>query len=97
MLLSLADGRRGLVTVAKQLTHEVVSGQRRVEDIIPSHVDTVIQGDDATTSNSTPCFCQSCLVVYNFLLHIINIQRSDYLQMLCHLCTYILVQETETV
>lgn len=44
MLLSLADGRRGLVTVAKQLTHQVVSGQLRIENIIPSHVDAVLQG-----------------------------------------------------
>ena len=77
MLLSLADGRRGLVTVAKQLTRDVVSGQRRVEDIIPSHVDTVIQGDDATTSNSATCFCHSCLIVYNLFLYIINVSRGQ--------------------
>ncbi|KAI0243031.1 Dehydrodolichyl diphosphate synthase complex subunit Nus1 [Lamellibrachia satsuma] len=44
LLLSLADGRQGLVTAAKQLTHQVINNQLRIEAIIPSHVDAVMQG-----------------------------------------------------
>lgn len=54
LLLSLADGRQGLVTAAKQLTHQVINNQLRIEAIIPSHVDAVMQGDDAQVLLTLP-------------------------------------------
>ena len=56
MFLSLLDGRQGLVSIARQFTHQVITGQLRIEDIVPSHVDSVLQGKQ--------CIHQRCIHIF---------------------------------